>query len=134
MRLYRPVGLQELRLIFRTGMRAFPPRLPGQSIFYPVLKLEYAKEIAENWNAHSDDRAGYTTAFELDDDYAAGFEPHIVGTRRHQELWVPAEELPAFNSHIRGTITVVAAIFGQDFRGAVPDSFMLKGKSATEQL
>ena len=34
--LFRPVGANELRLIEATGMRAFPPRLPEQPIFYPV--------------------------------------------------------------------------------------------------
>ena len=41
--LYRPVGLKELELIYDSGMRAFPARLPQQPIFYPVLDLEYAK-------------------------------------------------------------------------------------------
>jgi hypothetical protein len=27
--LYRPVGLDELRLVARSGFREFPPRLPG---------------------------------------------------------------------------------------------------------
>ncbi len=37
--LYRPVGMDELRLIYGAGMRSFPPRLPEQPIFYPVLKV-----------------------------------------------------------------------------------------------
>lgn len=35
--LWRPVGPKELELIQQSGMRAFPPRLPEQPIFYPVL-------------------------------------------------------------------------------------------------
>ncbi len=35
--LWRPVGPLELSLIEAAGMRAFPPRLPEQPIFYPVL-------------------------------------------------------------------------------------------------
>ena len=38
--LYRPVGPQELALIAGSGYRAFPPRLPEQPIFYPVLNEE----------------------------------------------------------------------------------------------
>jgi hypothetical protein len=34
--LYRPVGPEELALIQASGWKAFPPRLPEQSIFYPV--------------------------------------------------------------------------------------------------
>jgi len=35
--LYRPVGQGELDLIRASGFREFPPRLPEQPIFYPVL-------------------------------------------------------------------------------------------------
>jgi hypothetical protein len=48
--LYRPVGVGELRLIAQAEFREFPPRLPDQPIFYPVLTLEYAKRIARDWN------------------------------------------------------------------------------------
>ena len=48
--LWRPVGPDELRLIEQSGMRAFPPRLPEQPIFYPVLSEEYAVKIARDWN------------------------------------------------------------------------------------
>jgi hypothetical protein len=40
--LHRPVGPKELELIAASGYRAFPPRLPEQPIFYPVLNEEYA--------------------------------------------------------------------------------------------
>lgn len=46
--LFRPVGLYELRLIAAGGYRAFPPRLPTQPIFYPVLNLEYATQTNES--------------------------------------------------------------------------------------
>ncbi len=41
--LYRPVGPKELALIQASGMKAFPPRLPDQPVFYPVLNQEYAR-------------------------------------------------------------------------------------------
>ena len=44
--LYRPVGQQELELIQRSHNTGFPPRLPEQPIFYPVLTEEYAFQIA----------------------------------------------------------------------------------------
>jgi hypothetical protein len=44
--LYRPVGAAELEKIAASGYRAFPPRLPEQPIFYPVLNERYAAEIA----------------------------------------------------------------------------------------
>ncbi len=43
MKLYRPVGTKELELVIRSGNKAFPPRLPEQPIFYPVLNEEYAR-------------------------------------------------------------------------------------------
>ena len=36
--LHRPVGRKELELIRAGGFRGFPPRLPAQPFFYPVLK------------------------------------------------------------------------------------------------
>ena len=35
--LFRPTGDKELALIRESGWRAFPPRLPDQPFFYPVL-------------------------------------------------------------------------------------------------
>ena len=35
--LFRPVGQQELELIEKSGIKEFPPPLPFQPIFYPVL-------------------------------------------------------------------------------------------------
>ena len=43
--LYRPVGPKGLELIERSGFSAFPPRLPEQPIFYPVLNQEYAEQM-----------------------------------------------------------------------------------------
>ncbi len=108
--LYRPVGTKELSLIKQSGYREFPPRLPDQPIFYPVLNKEYASEIAEKWNVqHSPDHNGYVTQFEVDDGYCSQFEIHIVGRHYHQELWIPAEELSNFNNHILGQIRVIAS-------------------------
>lgn len=50
MELFRPVGAKELELIKQAGWRSFPPRLPEQPIFYPVLNARYAGEIAGRWN------------------------------------------------------------------------------------
>jgi hypothetical protein len=134
MRLYRPVGLRELTLIFDAEMAEFPPRLPEQPIFYPVLNAPYAIQIARNWNTKNAMKAGYVTAFDIEDAYAHRFAPHIVGSRQHEELWVPAEELAEFNRHIVGKIRVVEAYFGDGFTGYVPERFGLKGKNAIQQF
>ena len=44
--LFRPTGEQEFVLIRDSGWRMFPPRLPDQPFFYPVLNEEYAAELA----------------------------------------------------------------------------------------
>ncbi len=109
MRLYRPVGKAELELIIATNYRAYPPRLPEQPIFYPVLNEKYAFEIAEKWNKKlaDSDYTGYVTTFEIDDEYISRYDVHTVGASYHQEYWIPAEELEEFNRHIIGEIQVI---------------------------
>ena len=106
--LYRPVGTAELDLIAGSDYKKFPPRLPEQPIFYPVLNYDYACEIAEKWNTKTADHKGYVTEFEVDDEYIKNFTVHTVGAKRHQELWSPAEELENFNRHIIGKIKITA--------------------------
>jgi len=132
--IYRPVGLYELRLIYESRLTAFPPRLPEQPIFYPVLNIEYAQQIAFNWNTKSEPYAGYVTEFEIDDKYVNQFERKIVGGKQHEELWIPAEKLDEFNRQIVGKIKVVDAKFGKDFQGFIPSDFGLKDKNAVSQF
>lgn len=110
--LYRPVGEQELRLIAESGYTAFPPRLPEQPIFYPVLSERYASEIAGRWNTRDKNSGfrGFVTRFTVDDGFLAAYEVHTVGRSYHQEYWIPAEDLAAFNRHIAGRIEVVQQI------------------------
>jgi hypothetical protein len=103
--LWRPVGPKELALIAAAGYRRFPPRLPEQPIFYPVCNEPYAIEIAERWNAASDG-GGFVTRFEVRRDHIDRHETHIVGSRQHEEYWIAAEDLEAFNEAIVGTIEV----------------------------
>lgn len=132
--LYRPVGLEELLLVFASGMKAFPARLPAQPIFYPVLNEGYAVQIARDWNTRSGSLAGYVTRFSVNDVYAASLPVKTVGAREHQELWVPAEELDEFNRRIEGQIEVTDAYFNSAFEGVRPLQFSLKGKDAVAQL
>ena len=108
--LYRPVGQAELDLIEQSGWRAFPPRLPFQPIFYPVLNRSYAEEIARDWNTKdaASGYVGYVTRFAVLAEVAARYPVQTVGAAHHQELWVPAEELAAFNEAIVGPLEVVA--------------------------
>ncbi len=106
------MGTAELELIRQSG--GFPPRLPGQPIFYPVLNREYAIEIARDWNTKdaASGYAGYVTEFDVLTEFLSRYEVQTVGASRHQEYWIPAEDLPLFNQAIVGGIRVV-----DEFRG-----------------
>lgn len=105
--LYRPVGPKELELIKDAGWRAFPPRLPEQPIFYPVVEKEYAIRIARDWNVKASG-SGYVTRFAVDAAYLRQFPVHEAGGRDHTEYWIEAERLDELNAHIVGLIEVVA--------------------------
>jgi hypothetical protein len=108
--LYRPVGLKERDLIAQSGYQAFPPRLPHQPIFYPVLNEPYATQIARDWNTKDafSGYVGYVTRFQVRAEFLAHYEVKTVGASEHQEYWIPAEDLPALNACIVGEIEVIA--------------------------
>ena len=107
--LYRPVGQKELELIRESGLTEFPPRLPEQPIFYPVLTQEYATKIARDWNTrYNSDGFGFVTRFRVRTAFLARYEVQTVGGSDHQEYWIPAEELTEFNRNIIGKIEVIA--------------------------
>lgn len=106
MTLWRPVGPEELALLAASDWRAWPPRLPEQPIFYPVLNEDYAIRIARDWNVPASG-VGYVTRFEVDAAFAARYPVQQAGGRTILELWVPAEELEEFNAHIVGRIEVI---------------------------
>ncbi len=112
--LYRPVGKNELALIEESDFKAFPPRLPEQPIFYPVLNEEYAAQIARDWNAkYNADKIGFVTKFEVRKDFLDNYETKIVGGATHEEYWIPAEDLEEFNRNIVGKIEVIAEFKGE---------------------
>ncbi|RTE95133.1 ADP-ribosylation/crystallin J1 [Bradyrhizobium sp. LVM 105] len=104
--LRRPVGPKELQLIEQSGMRAFPPRLPDQPIFYPVLTEDYAIKIARDWNVPASG-AGFVTRFAIARNFIEKYDVQEAGGRSHLEYWIPAEDLDAFNAAIVGLIEVV---------------------------
>ncbi|ACB74332.1 hypothetical protein [Opitutus terrae] len=103
--LYRPVGPKELALIEASGFRSFPPRLPDQPIFYPVTNEDYAIQIARDWNVPASG-SGFVTRFQVESDFLKQYPPRVVGSKVHEELWIPAEALDEFNRHIIGLIEV----------------------------
>jgi hypothetical protein len=108
--LYRPVGQAELDLIAASGFRAFPPRLPQQPIFYPVTSETYAIQIARDWNTKdaASGFVGYVTRFAVATEHLSRYEVKTVGaTGSHDEYWIPAEELAAFNAALVGEIEII---------------------------
>ncbi|MCL2848239.1 MAG: hypothetical protein FWE13_05820 [Firmicutes bacterium] len=109
MKLYRPVGQTEYDLIKESGFKKFPPRLDWQPIFYPVLKKEYACQIASEWNTQDEFSGfvGYVLEFEVNDEFIKQFDVQVVGADYCQEYWIPAEQLSEFNDNIIGKINLV---------------------------
>lgn len=104
--LYRPTGPNELELVKESGFKRWPPRLPGQPIFYPVTNEKYAIEIATRWNI-KDSGVGYVTKFEVKTEFMARYKVEQVGAAHHTEWWVPDAELPELNDNIVGLIEVI---------------------------
>ncbi|WP_281154660.1 ADP-ribosylation/crystallin J1 [Streptomyces sp. HYC2] len=104
--LWRPTGPEELALVEASGWTTWPPRLPEQPIFYPVLNEDYAVRIARDWNVPASG-SGYVTRFEVDAEFVKRYPVRQAGGQTILELWVPAEELEEFNRHIVGLIEVV---------------------------
>jgi hypothetical protein len=122
--LYRPVGLRELELIMQSGWKKFPPRLEWQPIFYPVLNLPYAAQIASQWNTPDEFSAycGVVLEFSVVESYCSKYAVQNVGGAIHNELWVPAEELNEFNDNIVGGIRMVEAFFGKNYQPPTDES------------
>ncbi len=101
-------------LVRASGFREFPPRLPEQPIFYPVLTEEYATQIARDWNTR-DERSGfvgYVLRFQVRTEFLSKYEVRTVGSAGHREYWIPADSLSELNANIVGELEIVS-----EFRG-----------------
>jgi hypothetical protein len=113
--LWRPTGQEELDLVAASQWREWPPRLPEQPIFYPVLNRWYATKIAREWNVlHGG--VGYVTRFGVRKNYLDRFPVQQAGGRDVLEYWIPAEDLREFNANLTGPIIEEAR-----YLGPVPD-------------
>jgi hypothetical protein len=113
--LYRPVGQKEHELIRDSGFQSFPPRLPHQPIFYPVLTEQYAIQIARDWNTKdgASGFVGYVARFQMPEEFLARYPVQKVGSAEALEYWIPAEELDEFNRHIVGRIEFIHEFHGR---------------------
>lgn len=117
-------------------MRKFPPRLPQQPFFYPVANVDYARQIARDWNTRDKNSgfSGFVTRFDVASGYLSNFEQHTVGSLQHVEYWIPAGKLISFNEAIQGLVHVGEAFFGTSFTGYTPDTHSLEGRDAIAQF
>jgi hypothetical protein len=122
--LWRPAGQEEIDLVVASGWRSWPPRLPEQPVFYPVLNRWYATKIAREWNVPRGG-VGYVTSFEVRKDYLDRFPVQQAGGRDVLEYWIPAEELAEFNENITGAIREMAR-----YLGPVPDEEFTQAEAA----
>lgn len=105
--LWRPTGPTELALVEEANWRAWPPRLPDQPIFYPVLNEDYATRIARDWNVKASG-VGYVTRFDVAKEFLDRYEVQQAGGQTILEYWIPAEDLDELNENMVGRIEVVA--------------------------
>ena len=79
--LFCPVGQAELDLVVVSEMRAFPPRLAEQPIFYPIATIEYARLIAKDWNVRdpASGNVGYALRFHVLKEFLNRHPPREVG-------------------------------------------------------
>jgi hypothetical protein len=105
--LWRPTGPEEIELVRASGSRRWPPRLPDQPIFYPVLNEDYATRIARDWNVKASG-VGFVTRFRVRKSFLDRYEVQQVGGETILEYWIPAEDLEELNDNIVGTIEEVA--------------------------
>lgn|SRR5574337_466038 len=108
--LYRPVGPKELALIKKSKWKKFPPRLPEQPFFYPVLTKEYAEKIARDWNVKASGE-GHVLEFYVLESFLSKYSIQKAGGNAHQEYWIPAEDLEDFNSAIMGRIWKIESYY-----------------------
>ena len=82
-------------LILASRFREFPPRLPEQAIFYPVLTEEYATQIARDWNTKDEcwGFVGYGLRFQVQAEFLTTYDVPTMGGREHRECWIPADSL-----------------------------------------
>lgn len=104
--LFRPVGPKELELIEKSGWKKFPPRLPDQPFFYPVTSDSYACKIARDWNVPVSGE-GHVLEFYVKESFLNKYQKQNAGGKEHQEYWIPAEDLEAFNDALHGQIWLI---------------------------
>ena len=136
MKLYRPVGLQELVKILNFKSEKFPDRQVWQPILYIVENYGYAEQIGTMWNLKDENSgfSGYMLEFEISDDYMKDYEIKQVGDKTHLEYWIPAEDTENFNNSLTSKIKIINAFYGEKYKGVSFQEIVLESKLPDEQI
>jgi hypothetical protein len=134
MKLYRPVGFDELRRMYELDMRSFPAPLGDQPSFECSRADAQAMRIARDRKTRTDPFAGYVTEFEVEDDFGATFARDLASEGSHGLTRIPKLDIGELNAHLTGRIRVPAGFFGPQFRGYVPTNFNFANRDALAQF
>jgi hypothetical protein len=125
-----------MKLMLDGDLKGFPPRLPEQPIFYPVLNKPYADQIARSWNTKDkfSGYVGFVTEFKVESPFIDQFEEQVVGSGMHNELWIPAEQMDEFNQNLVGRIKLVDVFYGDAYKGFDHEGTCFSRRSLVEQF
>src|SRR5258708_26865296 len=90
--LFRPTGPKELALVAASGFRRWPPRLPGQPLFYPVTNEEYAIQIARDCNV-PEAGSGFGTRFSVGEVFMHCYRVQTVPEQIDTQRGIPPPHL-----------------------------------------
>ncbi|RYD52190.1 MAG: ADP-ribosylation/crystallin J1 [Sphingobacteriales bacterium] len=107
--LYHTVSESGLQALQTLRWRGLPPC--AEAAFYPALTRQFALETTRLWKL-PEWGTGYLTRFKISARYVRDFEVQSLSGEVYEELWVPTEELGAFNQHIVGKIEVLQVLHG----------------------
>jgi hypothetical protein len=110
LRLFKPVGTGAHP---RDWLSTVPTKVADATIFYPVLHEEYAVHIARGRNATDAATAATSLGSGSRSAFLQNYDVQTVGSSRHRENWIPADDVAAFNDDINGPIEVI-----YEFQGA----------------
>lgn len=134
MKLFKPVGFEELTRMYNDNMRSYALHPDHQPTFSLAPNIDFAIRVARVWKTKSEPYAGYVTECEVADDYGKTFPARQALKKSDKESWIMPDELEEFNKHIKGSIKVASGYFGPQFRGNVPEHFNFAGRDALAQF
>lgn len=106
--LWKAMGPGEAEMVEAGGMRAFPPRLPCQAVFYAAASRVAAERMAQDWHLPRNG-VGYVARFEVLHSFLDAYCPMAAEASAGEEFRIPAEDMEEFNAAIAGPIEIVSS-------------------------